>query len=71
MDNKESTLSATGYINNMLSKTIHSKIGANIDSLKTFLCSSNNYKQQFDVTNCLLFCLKAASDNDSSKHLRL
>lgn len=51
----------------MLSKTVHSKISANIDSLKTFLCSSNNYKQQFDVTNCLHFCLKAACDNDSTE----
>jgi len=58
---------ATSYINNMLSKTVHNKIGANTDSLKTFLCSSNNYKQQFDVTNCLHFFLKAASDNDSTK----
>lgn len=51
----------------MLSKTVYSKIIANTDSLKTFLHSSNNYKQQFDVTNCLHFFLKAASVNDSTK----
>lgn len=60
-------MSATSYINNMLSKTVHFKIGANTDCLKTLLCSSNNYKQQFDVTNCLHFFLKAALDNNSTK----
>jgi len=60
-------VSASSYVNNVLSKTVHSKIGANIDSLKAFLCSLNNYKQYFDVTNCLHFCLKAASDSDSTK----